>query len=201
MALWDVLWPVRCAGCDVYGAPVCASCAVDLSALQLPVARAGGSVASAFRYESVARSLVLGLKVRCVRSYSEPLAAGITAVVQRGGFTPDAITWVPARPSAKHHRGFDQAELLARGVGRRAGLECFPTLRAHERRDQVGLGRTMRALNASSGFRATRRPPRGAANLLLVDDLFTTGATARACMTALTQAGWAEVSTVTACRA
>ena len=77
----------------------------------------------------------------------------------------------------------------------------MPTLRAYERADQVGLGRTMRAVNARSAFEATSGPFRGGAKLVLIDDLVTTGATARACTAALSACGWHGVATLTACRA
>ena len=156
---------------------------------------------AAFRYEKVARSLVLGLKVRCLREYALPLGDGIVTQLRQRGLTPDAVSWVPARPSARRSRGFDQAELLAREVARRAGLRCGPTLRAHERRDQVGLGRSMRVANAGSAFEASGAPRRPGSALLLVDDLITTGATAAACTQELQRAGWGEVVVIAACRA
>ena len=201
MALLDELWPIRCAGCDHLGGPVCVSCVPDLDAQSLGERCAPGRIAAAFRYEAVARSLLLGLKVRCLRPYADPLADAITEVLQRGSFAPDVVSWVPARPSARRQRGFDQAELLAERVARRAGLRCMPTLRAYERADQVGLGRTMRAVNASSAFEGVSGPSPGGAKLILIDDLITTGATARACTAALSACGWHEVATVTACRA
>ena len=201
MSLLDVLWPIRCAGCEKYGAPLCLQCGLDLAALELGEPSASGGIAAAFRYTAVARSLVLGLKVRCLRPYSDPLACGIAALLQRGPFVPDLVSWVPARPSARRHRGFDQAELLARAVARRTGLPCAPTLRAHERQDQVGLGRAMRASNASSAFELSLRRPLRGSRLALIDDLITSGATARACMAVLKGGGSPEVTVLAACRA
>lgn len=160
-----------------------------------------GSVGAAFRYEKIARSLVLGLKVRCLRPYALPLAEGIVTAMRQKGLSPAAVSWVPARPSARRTRGFDQAELLARQVARSAGLRCGPTLRAYERRDQVGLGRTMRAANADSAFGSLGPPARARDTLLLVDDLVTSGATAAACSEELGRAGWPRVEVMAACRA
>ena len=115
------------------------------------------------------------------------------------------VTWVPARPSAKRHRGFDQAELLAREVARRAGLPCAATLVAAERQDQVGLGRTLRAANAQAAFSAIVDAAIGdgepRSSVLLVDDLITSGATASACARELSRAGWERVEMLAACRA
>src|SRR5688500_10272914 len=99
MALLDELWPIRCAGCDRLGAPVCVYCVPDLESRSLGESCAPGRVAAAFRYESVARSLLLGLKVRCLRPYADPLAEALAQVLQRGCFSADAVSWVPARPS------------------------------------------------------------------------------------------------------
>ena len=201
MSLLETLWPAPCAGCGAYGGPLCANCDRDLEALDLGEACSARKHAGAFRYDSVARSLVLGLKVRCLRPCAKPLAGGMARTVQRSSFVPDAVSWVPARPSARRLRGFDQAELLAREVSVHIGAHCVPTLRANERRDQVGLGRSMRALNARSAVEALPDAGGHGHRLLLIDDLITTGSTARACVAALRGGRWGEVAALAACRA
>lgn len=110
----------------------------------------------------------------------------------------DVVTWVPARNKDRALRGFDHAEVLARGVGARLGLPAAALLarRGHQL-DQVGLDRTQRLLNLTSAFGALRSV---GGSILLIDDLVTTGATARACAEALTGAGAGRLDLLVACR-
>jgi predicted amidophosphoribosyltransferase len=199
--LLDVLFSVRCAGCGLHGAPVCPGCSHDLSCLGLEAAVRPGWTAAAFRYEGVARSLILGLKLRSLRPYALPLADEMAAALHRGGTDARWIAWVPARRPVRRRRGFDQAAVLAAEVAARTGLEPIEALRASDKLDQVGLDRQARALNARAGFAATAPPPAPGASLVLIDDLVTSGATAAACAERLLAIGWAEVAVLAACRA
>lgn len=118
--------------------------------------------------------------------------------VMRLGLLGDAITWVPGRPAGIRERGFDHAEMLARGIGARLGFPVFPTLKpVSDRPDQTGLRATERRRNLAGAFRA--RACRG--SVIVVDDLITTGATASAAAAALLDAGANQVEVLAACRA
>jgi predicted amidophosphoribosyltransferase len=96
------------------------------------------------------------------------------------------ITWVPGRRSDIHNRGFDHAEVLARGLGAEIGLPARPILsRIASAPDQSGLSAAERLVNLRGVFQATLCPER----VLLVDDVTTTGATLLACAAALKEAG------------
>lgn len=199
----ETLFPVRCAGCGSPGAPLCGACQPELDQLILDPPADGDreGASAAFRYEGIARTLVLGLKVRHLRPYARPLAAALAKIVQREAGPERFITWVPARGRARRERGFDQAELLAREVAAWTGLRAVGTLAAAPKADQVGLGRLHRAANAHGAFFPSRRSLAAGAPLLLIDDLITTGSTVRACTAALRRAGWGEVRALAACRA
>ncbi|GIU99181.1 MAG: hypothetical protein KatS3mg014_0797 [Actinomycetota bacterium] len=116
------------------------------------------------------------------------------------GFPCDVVTWVPLSRRRLAERGFDQAEALARVVGRRLGLPARGLL-ARRRDDPLTQARRDRPgrLEAMRGRFLARTAPRGA--VLLVDDVLTTGATASACAAALLDAGAARVGVLTAARA
>jgi ComF family protein len=106
---------------------------------------------------------------------------------------------VPLHGRRRRRRGFNQAELLARALGRLRGVEVVP--RALRRRvdtpSQTGLTAAGRRRNVVGAF-VVDHPRRVMGRcVVLVDDVYTTGATARACATALKRAGAREVGLLT----
>lgn len=150
-------------------------------------------------YGGAPRSLILALKLRGARAAAGPLVGAMAAVCRDAGLAALRVTWVPARRKDARRRGFDHAEVLARGVAGALGLPVARLLiRRGVQADQAGLGRAARLANLEGAFEAlgSIRGP-----VLLVDDLVTTGATATACARALGTAGATTVELATACRA
>lgn len=195
----DLLFAPHCVGCGRAGAALCRPCAGELRPAPAGELVAGADrVLAAWVYEGAARSLVLSLKL----SGSEPAAAALgealARVVRARGIRGELIAWVPARRRDIRARGFDHAEAIARAVAARLGLRPAPLLtRCSPARDQAGLSRSERDENLSGVFSARRFCGR----VVLVDDLVTTGATARACVAALRRAGARGVEVLAACRA
>jgi ComF family protein len=108
---------------------------------------------------------------------------------------------VPLHRGRLLRRGYDQAALLTRALARQTGLEHRPALlrRVRATRRQVGLTEAQRIENVHRAF-ATRGPMPGQP-LVLVDDVFTTGATLAEAAAALAGAGATAVSAVTFARA
>jgi ComF family protein len=113
----------------------------------------------------------------------------------------DAVVPVPLHWFRRFQRGFNQAQLLARHIGKKRNL---PVLRAVRRvratRTQTGLTNTKRRQNVAGAFRARRGRRVEGLRLLLVDDVMTTGATASACASALKRAGAKSVTLLTVAR-
>ena len=96
---------------------------------------------------------------------------------------PEAIVPVPLHPNRRRERGFDQAQLLAATLSGATGIPLRERLLARTRYTdpQVGLGPTERRQNVRGAF-ALRHPlPPGEPVILLVDDVYTTGATLEEC--------------------
>jgi len=111
----------------------------------------------------------------------------------------EALTFVPMTRDGLCKRGFNQAELLARELGRLAGLPVIAALRKTRRtEDQTKLKLSERKENVRGAFAPCQ--PASAERIMLVDDVYTTGATAEECSAALRAAGYKEVYVLTVAR-
>ncbi len=139
-------------------------------------------------------------KYRRVRSLQKPLGRMLSLALPREEQV-DLVVPVPMHWWRKWSRGFNQAELLARGVARRTGI---PVTRALKRRRrtlaQAGLTLAQRRENLTAVFRVTARNRVEGRRVLLVDDVLTTGATASACAETLKRAGARSVVLLTLAR-
>jgi predicted amidophosphoribosyltransferase len=187
-----------CVSCGTSGAALCLGCyPAPRLGRELPCPPADRVIA-AWDYAGPPRALVLDLKLRGRMQSATPLIDGLCACAWRSGVVAEAVTWVPGGCKGVRLRGFDHAEVLARGVARRLGLPARRILAGRStRRDQTALGAAERRSNLADAFAA--RPCRG--RWLLVDDVITTGATARACARALRKSGAAGVEVLVSCRA
>jgi predicted amidophosphoribosyltransferase len=213
-----VLLPERCVACGageellcavcrrrlvVLGGTLCARCGCPTA---WPVERCGecagrrlsfASARAAVAYDGPGRALVVAWKERGQRSVSRLAADFVIATVPRPDVT--ALAFVPGDGDRVGWRGVDTAEELARALGRRWDLPVRGLLgRASWARPQRGLTKAERRANIRAAFRATSPSPPA---LGLVDDVYTTGATASAAARELRAAGARRVHVVTFARA
>ena len=152
-------------------------------------------------YEGVLKKLIHLLKYDRIRTLAGPLGDRLVSACpldQRF----DAIVAMPLHWFRHWRRGYNQAALLAKELGRRRGL---PLVRGVRRRratpPQAGLSGAGRRANVAGAFQPLRGRPLQGMRVLLVDDVFTTGATASACAGALKQAGASYVAVLALARA
>ncbi|HEX7003404.1 MAG TPA: ComF family protein [Trueperaceae bacterium] len=140
-----------------------------------------------------------GFLARAVRAYKygqarrlvRPLATALATLVTRRGWRPRLLTHVPLHPNRRRRRGFDQAALLAGTLAELLGVPWRPLLdRVRATPQQARLSAVSRRRNVSGVFRPLA-PARG--TVLLVDDVFTTGATLGECREVLEAAGASAV--------
>jgi len=154
-------------------------------------------VHAAYGYEGVARRLILSLKFSSVRAAAVPLARAMAALP---GGEEEVIVPVPTTRRRLRQRGYNQAEVLARRMGEELGMQVVCALtRRDEHVAQMRLSRAQRAKNLVGSMSATGQV-RGM-RVLLVDDVYTTGSTAREAARALYAAGAAGVGVFAAARA
>ncbi|MFN7149360.1 MAG: ComF family protein, partial [Microthrixaceae bacterium] len=183
----DLLLPRRCVCCGAVGAGLCRPCAAALPAAPDLAAPPGfADCWSLLRYEGSTRTVVAALKFRGHHDAVDLLCGAMAAMVDRPA---DLVTWAPTSDERRRRRGFDQAELLARGVARHLGLPCRSLLTRDASGAQTGRGRDERLTGAA--FRPARGV--GAGSVLVVDDVRTTGATLCAAADALVERGHQRV--------
>ncbi|MBI3932580.1 MAG: ComF family protein [Acidobacteria bacterium] len=155
-------------------------------------------------YDGVLRTLVHELKFRGRRAVASRLAEALAAEPAARALVAPGVVLVPVplHPRRRRERGFNQAELLAVELGRRAGCDVAPLalVRRKDTPPQTGLPAAARRRNVHGAFAVRRRAQVAGRIVVLVDDVTTTGATARACAVALREAGALEVRLVTAAR-
>ena len=103
----------------------------------------------------------------------------------------DCLAPVPLHPLRLWRRRFNQAAMLAREVSRATGKPCDVgvLLRVKATQSQVGLSRAQRAENVQGAFKVAQGAAVKGLNVVLVDDVLTSGATANAASRALVRAG------------
>ncbi len=174
---------------------MCPSCVDGLRSAPPVVLGGEGCTASAgalLAYHGAARDLIVAFKYGRDRMVGRWLGAALAGWLARGGPRVDAVTWIPTSGSRRRRRGFDQARVLARSVARGLDLPLVATLVREGSRPQTGLGRRRRlegprlspVLGGSPGDGVRTRV------LLVIDDVVTTGATARAACRILTGCGF-----------
>lgn len=220
----SLLYPrARCLACDEpreidAGTDLCDSCVGELEGLRLtdhvcphclsPV-RSGQACAfcakggmlglsgaySPFRYHGAVERLISRLKFQALRRAVEPLADGMAGCLAGAGF--DLLVPVPLHPLDLRKRGFNQAELLARRLSGLTGIPFANALiKVRRTNQQSSLSHEAREENVKNAYVSVL--PLYEKKVLLVDDVRTTGSTARACAKELLRAGADSVSLLTA---
>ena len=227
-AIAEVLWPTRCAVCDAPGEVLCDACRRNLPYLDwwracpacgAPFGRtqctecnrtmlAGtgyarppfASCASAVVYAEGAPRIVRAYKDQGERRLAVEMADLMARVIHPAWRAEQPVlVGVPATARAVRRRGFDHVELLARELSAATGMPLAQPLARPRSADQRGLDRAERAKNMAEAFTAlpgASVPER----VLLIDDVYTTGATLFAATDALLAAGAHKVRCLTFAR-
>ena len=204
--LWDdamgLMFPTRavCMGCGSAAGFetewVCPECRQVLARRWIgafPEAKLDGASA-AYHYAGPAGSVVRNLKYRNVTALAKPMAEDmLRALEQIQPVGAEMVVPVPMHPKRQKHRGYNQSELLAREVAAALEVPCeIGLVRIRDTVQQARLEGDERRLNLMDAFRAEDCV--SGWRVLLVDDVYTTGETARECAKALKEGGAISVS-------
>jgi len=201
----ELIWPagVQCLACrrPSGGEALCPACREALNGLHLDADYTDDELAffrAVWRHDGAARTLVLRLKHHNEAGAARVLAHGMAEAVRHMNLPPDTVlTWVPMPLSRRRMRGIDHGLCLAGALGEELQLPVRPLLRrTRATAAQARLDHTQRRMNLVNAFAALEEIH---SPVLLVDDVYTTGATANVCTEALLSAGatWVKVITAT----
>jgi ComF family protein len=221
-ACLDLIFPPACAACGKAGHRICPTCAQAVVPVPHTICEHCGRVQAArvprcdfcLGASPLRQVRAAGLHVAPLRHFihllkyddrpdlAPDLARYLAANLAGPEWTAiwpqlDAIAPVPLHPARRAQRGYDQAELLAQGLSSRTNIPLRLDLvtRTRQTRAQVGLNAAQRQANMQGAFAAAG--PCAGQHVLLIDDVYTTGATMAACAGALLAAGAASVSGLT----
>ncbi|MGD2058810.1 MAG: ComF family protein [Anaerolineales bacterium] len=211
----DFLFPPRCAGCGRHGYVWCPECDSKLiltgrsgcphcgfpriTRQYCPACELGNvQVLSYARYQPPLKQAILRLKYSPNRQLAAHMAGWMLELYANSSFTGDMILPVPLGRVRKRERGYNQVELIASSMARDLNIpvQAQSLVRVHETRSQVGLDPEERFENVHEAFSADSKSVQNQ-NILLLDDLLTSGATLLGCTQALFAAGASRVLCLT----
>ena len=198
-------WSVACPSCwaqlEPVPPPYCTCCGMPAPAIEglCGACRQGDHAfdlaRSAYLFTDPMRGILHHLKYRGRFSLARPLGNSLREQLLTGGFEGRIAIPVPLHHSRQRQRGFNQAELLARHLG--LPVDSRLLRRRKNTPSQTGLSRSQRALNLSAAFEVRKEPP---PCVIVVDDVYTTGATLHEIAKTLKRAGTSRVEVLTVAR-
>lgn len=230
MNLWDVLFPKSCVGCGKWGGYICGDCRKNIEQAELvcPLCERsalGGMIHPLCRrkygldglwslgaYRGVLRLAIQKLKYRYVAELAKVLMdlmveywAKSTPLlieeIKKDGGEGWAVVPIPLHQKRQNMRGFNQSELLGRLLSKKLGLGYWDGIkRVRNTKPQVGLEGWERKKNIKQAFALNGKLKVDSYRFLLIDDVWTTGATMRECGYVLKRGGAKKVWAVTLAR-
>ena len=177
--------------------PVCKKCGQVLNTEDENCASCFGksfyfeSNVSAYMYDELMRDLLRDMKFR----NKKRLAVGLGLLWAKSVELPDEdflLTWLPMHPKKQKERGFNQAEVMTKEIAKGFGIPCRNILRRTvDTPAQSGLHPKLRLENVKDAFEISK--PVLGSNIVIIDDIFTTGASLNECARVLTENGAVKV--------
>ena len=196
--LSQLIFPSRCFGCHRLGPSICSGCRSSWHPHYYKTKIDSLTVHSALLYTPTASKIILAAKESGLKGADELLIDAIIHALDKA--IPDATLFrlvpVPSSKASQRRRGRSFVVDLVSQISERTGIPMNNCLQLSRRvLDQSGLHRDERATNLAGAF-ALNSPARG--ELILVDDVVTTGATLREAVRAVNSQGFQAVGSVTA---
>lgn len=199
MTLLDFLYPKKCLGCGKTGKYFCEECLKTVK-LNDQAALNGTSL---FQYQGIIKAAIQALKYQFLRNIETELGELIDKGMTEGELKEflklkPEVQPMPLYWRRQNWRGFNQAEIIAKVLAKKFNLKLTDCLeRVKQTKPQAELKRRERLTNVANIFKVKARP---AGAVLVVDDVWTTGATMEEAIKTLRRAGVKQVWGLTLAR-
>jgi len=224
----DLFVPPRCVVCQqvetwlcdrcvsqipLFDAPICPQCGRPLDSAKdgvvhlCAVCRSAplrvSPIRAAFLFEGAIRDVIHALKYRGARDILKPLAGRLAESWHHHHMQSDVLVPVPLHARRETKRGYNQAVLVAKMVGRQVDVPVVANalLRVRDTASQTRLNRDERKRNVDAAFTCVECSPFVSKRVTLIDDVATTGATLDACAAVLLACGAQSINAFTLARA
>ena len=193
---------VRCSLCNgeeemaLSGNGLCRACNEKLAACEdIPARGTLDRVLAPYLYAAPADHLIQMFKYSGRADAAYPLALGMAGCIKGAELMDFAVTAVPLHPPRRLSRGFNQAEILARELIKHTGNVYISGLfrRVRNTPHQTGLSEKSRQSNLENAFKLRRKGSAKGLKIILIDDVYTTGATMHECAAVLRASGASRV--------
>ncbi len=209
-SLVDFIFPKKCVGCGKFGEYFCSKCFSKIEYVENPVCpvcqrqAVGGrthpkcqtrysldGLVVACRYRNPVKVAIQKVKYRWVYDIEKVLVDLLATQIYKFAIPQKVILVpVPLHKKRKNWRGFNQAEILAKDLSKKFKVNYSEILiRSRETKTQVGLKRDERKENVRGAFELRRGADVSGRNVILVDDVYTSGATMAECAKVLKKSG------------
>lgn len=212
-----IFFPKICVGCGTYGSFLCQNCATKIEVIKTATCPECGKISQLGKYctnckarlhfsldavliaarfdAGPTKELIHNLKYNGLAELSELLGEIVyKRILAESPMSNLIVTFVPLHRRRLGDRGYNQAELIANYVCHRLDVPCAQTLkRIRNTTTQTKLSRQDRLANIQSAFRCISPEIVVSKNILLIDDVMTTGATLNECAKVLKKAGAKKV--------
>jgi len=196
----QLLFPSRCLSCHKLSPTICSECLLEWQTFSFTTYLPDLIVQSATLYTTVASKIILKSKENGISTADELLVQVLIGLIESSELNPNQIRMVPI-PSNGHsirRRGRNYMVEIVQQISRQTGIAVLDCLAlTGKTRDQSGLNRKQRLENMQGSI-SMKAMARG--ELLLIDDVITTGATLKEAARAINSQGFhAQISAITAC--
>jgi len=211
--LLDILFPKFCIGCGKEGKYICERCNIftsETEPIYFKQEKYGlDSLISIWEYEGLMKKAIHQIKYQGITDIIKELMKMVEIEgIGRTGVGPGLapiITYVPMYKKREKKRGFNQAKIIAQELAKKTGFQVIPLLKkTKDTKPQMELNQEERLENIKGCFKLIETRPLGNSNeeavrgrvseVILVDDVYTTGATMRECAKVLKKAGVKKVT-------
>ncbi len=156
---------------------------------------------SCFRYEGIIKEIILLYKYGKIKILGQALAHQVLVSLDDSALWNglEVIVPVPLQPGRRKERGFNQAEEIARYIGKvkKLGIASQAIIKIKDTLPQASLEAKLRRENVKGAYKIGEKNKIENKIVLLVDDVFTTGSTIEECSRVLKEAGAREVRAIT----